>query len=306
MKYLRRTAIITSASAALLWACEAEYAPTSSNGLSDVAMPSVDMDGANARMAKVESGVAETDTTNPGPLSFMAYAYSYAFALPSDAVQPTMEAHRERCLSAGPTVCQVLGSETSARDDRVNASLRLRAEPAYLEEFVSEAVSGVDDAGGELTASNMTSEDLTRQYLDTDARLKAQTTLRDRLQGLLETRNAELADLLEVERELARVQGQIESATTTLAVLRKRVSMSEASFAYRTRSLQSTNSPWAPVARALGNFAETLSYGLAGVLGFVAIMLPWTIFILIPGFFLFRWLWRQRRGRTSKVAASAK
>jgi len=145
-------------------------------------------------------------------------------------------------------------------------------------------------------------QDLTRQILDTDARLKAQTTLRDRLQGLLATRNAELKDLLALERELARVQGQIESATTTLNVLRKRVSMSVVDINYQSQSVAVSQSALAPIGRALKGFVGQFAYGLSNVIEFFAGILPWLIFVIIPGLWVLRRWWRGRNVRPKPKA----
>lgn len=149
-----------------------------------------------------------------------------------------------------------------------------------------------------MTHNSMSSENLTRQILDTDARLKAQITLRDRLQGLLATRNAELNDLLALERELARVQGQIESATTTLNVLRKRVSMSVVDIHYQSQSVAVSQSALAPIGRALKNFVGGFARGLAAVINFLAAALPWLLLVILPAFWLIRRWWRRRSAQT--------
>ena len=69
----------------------------------------------------------------------------------------------------------------------------------------------------------MESEDLTRQIVDTEAAVRARTALRDRLQAILATRPGKLSDLLEVEKELARVQGELDATQSELAVMRTRV-----------------------------------------------------------------------------------
>jgi len=235
-------------------------------------------------------------TNNPTSQSFLAYRYNYGFQLPAKSVGATSKSHADMCLKAGPSKCQVLNSSTSSRnEDNVSARLSLRAQPEWLESFKDDMQSSVEAAKGKMTNSGVSAEDLTRQILDTDARLKAQTTLRDRLQGLLATRNAELKDLLALERELARVQGQIESATTTLNVLRKRVSMSVVDINYQSQSVAVSQSALAPIGRALKSFVGQFAYGLSSVIGFFAGVLPWLIFVIIPGLWILRRWWRGRK-----------
>ena len=117
--------------------------------------------------------------------------------------------------------------------------------------------------------------------------------MRTRLENLLETRNAKLPDLLSLERELARVQQQIESATTTLNVLRKRVSMSEVNINYQTKRKAVTPTSVSPIGRAFKAFTSDFSYAMANVIGFIAAVLPWLI-LIIPGLWLLRRWWRGR------------
>ncbi len=239
---------------------------------------------------------------NPSSQSFLAYRYNYGFSLPAKSVAATAKSHAQICLEAGPNKCQVLNSSTSAYNkDQVSANLSLRAEPNWLDSFKSEIQSSVEAAKGDMTNNSVSAEDLTRQILDTDARLKAQTTLRDRLQRLLATRDAKLNDLLALERELARVQSQIESATTTLNVLRKRVSMSVVNINYQSQSVAVSQSALSPIGRALKGFVGGFSRGLADVINFLAAILPWLILVIIPGLWLMRKWWRGRQIRKSSV-----
>jgi len=253
------------------------------------------IDGSVERVAPAKARNVQ-NSENPTSQSFLAYRYNYGFQLPAKSVAVTSKSHADICLKAGPSKCQVLNSSTSSHnEDNVSARLSLRAQPEWLETFKADMQSSIEAAKGKMTNSGVSAEDLTRQILDTDARLKAQSTLRDRLQGLLATRNAELKDLLALERELARVQGQIESATTTLNVLRKRISMSVVDINYQSQSVAVSQSALAPIGRALKNFIGQFAYGLSNVIGFFAGVLPWLIFVIIPGLWILRRWWRGRK-----------
>lgn len=237
---------------------------------------------------------------NPSAQSYLAYRYNYGFALPASAVAPTSKSHADICLKAGPSKCQVLSSNTSrGSSDFVSASLQLRAEPEWLKVFISDMESSIEEAKGETIHSGVSAEDLTRSILDTDARLKAQTTLRTRLEGLLATRDAKLPDLLALERELARVQGQIESATTTLNVLKKRVSMSVVDINYQTKQKAVSRSAFSPITNSLKQFVGNVAEGVGSVIEFISYVLPWLLFVILPGLWLLRWFWRRRTSKTS-------
>ena len=237
----------------------------------------------------------QPSSENPSSVSFLAYRYNYGFSLPVKSVAKTAKSHAQICMDAGPAKCQVLSSNTNVQsEDYVNARLSLRAEPQWLETFKQDIITSVETAKGELTGSGVQAEDLTRSILDTDARLKAKKVLRTRLENLLETRNAKLPDLMALERELARVQAEIESATTTLNVLRKRVSMSMVDINYQTKTVAISGSSVSPIGRSIKGFVGTFSYALSNVIDFIAAILPWLILIIPSLWFLRRW-WRNRK-----------
>jgi hypothetical protein len=253
---------------------------------------------------KVVNGreVVDSDGADPAGV-YLAYRYGYGLVMPSASVKPTAEKHMQICRDAGPSKCQITGSNSnnySASDIRANLSLR--AEPDWLQTFVTGLKADVAEVDGRIASENTSVEDLTRAILDTDARLKAQTTLRTRLENLLETRDAKLPDLLALERELARVQGEIESATANLKALRARVSMSVVNISYTSETVAVSRSSFNGIKNALEDFMENLMDGLAAVITFFAVLLPWLIFVIIPGLFTLRWFWRRRRAAKPKKA----
>ncbi len=63
---------------------------------------------------------------------------------------------------------------------------------------------------GELKNQTLGTEDVTKQYFDTDSRLKNAHVMEQRLIDILKTKSTKVADLLEVEKELGRVRASIE------------------------------------------------------------------------------------------------
>lgn len=228
----------------------------------------------------------------------LAYAYDATLILPPEAVGDVMAAHRDACAGVGPTVCQVLSASLSADDaDRVSAALSFRAAPDYTSAFRAGLAGEADALGGRLTGETQRVEDLTRQVLDLRARLDAQRTLRDRLQGLLAREGSEVADLLAVEKELARVQGEIESMVSQLRYLEGRVSMNTMTMDYRSIPRAFTPSKRQPLLDAVRDFFGILAESLAGLIRFVAAALPWLVIGLPLGWLAVRGVRRSRRRR---------
>lgn len=71
------------------------------------------------------------------------------------------------------------------------------------------AVAGLEKLGT-VTYRNVEGEDVTDEYVDVEARLKNKKVLRDRLQKLLD-KAEDVKDVLAIETELNRVQGDIDS-----------------------------------------------------------------------------------------------
>jgi hypothetical protein len=81
---------------------------------------------------------------------------------------------------------------------------------------------------GDVDTRTVSAEDVTEAVVDAEARLAALRASRDRLTQLLE-RATSVQDVISVERELARVQGDIESLDARLQALKGQVAMSELS-----------------------------------------------------------------------------
>jgi hypothetical protein len=65
---------------------------------------------------------------------------------------------------------------------------------------------------GEIKNQSISTQDVTKDYYDTQARLGNSQRMEQQLQLLLQHTNGKVSDLLEVERELGRVRGEIEQA----------------------------------------------------------------------------------------------
>ena len=79
---------------------------------------------------------------------------------------------------------------------------------------------------GKVVGRSLRSRDVTEELIDLEARLSNLRALRDRLRIYLE-KTSKLEEILAVERELARVQTEIESLEAKLKVLKDQIAMSE-------------------------------------------------------------------------------
>lgn len=235
--------------------------------------------------AKSGGGTAPSE---PAARQYIAYSHSLGLRLPVKQIEPVMQGHVAACNAAGPSVCIVTNSWFNTySEDEASASLQLRATPNWIETFLNGIDEEAEQANGEVSNRQTTAEDLTVSIIDTDARLNAQQTLQKRLEELLANREGELGDLLATERELARVNGEIDSLKSSLKALMIRVDMSQLSISYETKRNPVSQGALSPVANAFGDFFYNLSRALAAVITAFAGGLPWLILI---GVFLWIWL----------------
>ena len=69
-----------------------------------------------------------------------------------------------------------------------------------------------------------TAQDVTEEYVDLEARIKNTKRLEERILALLENNQGEIKDVIEVERELGRVRGEVERMEGRLRYLSNRTS----------------------------------------------------------------------------------
>jgi hypothetical protein len=208
----------------------------------------------------------------------LAYRYDYRLQAPAKAVPGLMTAHEKACAAAGPSVCQMVGQETHAegRDD-VSGSLTLRATAGWMATFREGITGQAKAAGGKVIADQVDSEDLTHQIVDVGAQIRAKTALRDRLQGLIASRPGKLSDLIDVENELARVQGEIDSAQSELAVMSGRVAMSEVKIAYTSSGVWAPEGTWAPLGQAGRESMSLMVFALSLLIRIAAFTTPFIV-----------------------------
>lgn len=144
---------------------------------------------------------------------------------------------------------------------------------------------------------------MTDQFVDVNAQLVTKRLEEERLQKLLTEQTGQLSDVLEVERELSRVQGEIEQAQGRQRLL-------EHNTAFATIELRASENPqptWAtqgPLPRQMASvlfdsWSVLLSVLRAGLLVGVA-ALPWIGFFGIPAGVA--WWWNRRRRRFARAA----
>ena len=205
-------------------------------------------------------------------------------------VEAAWRAANEVCVAAG---CEVLASTLERDDDRAPAEARLEARiaPEKFDAFLAK-VSGLGTVG----RHERVAEDKTDEVVDVDARLKNMTDFRDRLRQLLATPGAKLKELVEVERELARVQADLDSLASRRKALASQTEKVHVVVMFSARSAVLSNSAWLPVRDALMGAGHVLATSLATLISLFVAVLPWAALLAVAAFAV-RAAWRRRRPR---------
>jgi Ca-activated chloride channel homolog len=158
---------------------------------------------------------------------------------------------------------------------------------------------------GTVTHESQRVEDVTRKYVDTDARLRNLQRTEQRLLGLLEKQASALADVLAVERELNRVREESEVIDAELRTLKEQVSLSTLKLTLvQEPDAADPPSIWTPWRRLGRNVGNILAESLAALMGFGATLvtgflylLPWSPLLALAWLFLRFLVGRRRRSR---------
>jgi hypothetical protein len=219
----------------------------------------------------------------------IAFSHGFVVELPSDAVEAKQQKDIEGCLAAG---CSVLSTRINQmRNGVIEASISVRIAPDRYPAFAA----AIAAPPARLMSHTETAEDKTIPLLDVEKRLDAQTALRDRLSQMLQQAGTNVADLVAVEKQLADVQGTIESETAQRDYLRSITDTVKVDVSYNGVVQQAGPFDLSPIRIALDAFLQTLVESAGTLIVCVAVALPWLPPAVLAGWVL-RWVlvrWRQ-------------
>ena len=234
----------------------------------------------------------------------VAYKYSYAFSLPGAAIPAAQHAHVALCDKLGPAHCQVLGMQSNAgNNEAASGSLKLRVDSGIARRFGDALQGAIGRAGGHADSRSIEAEDVSKDMVDTAARLKQRELLVARLTEVLRAHNGKVGELVEAERSVAAAQEEIDQARGWLGELQARVAMSTIDVNYAAIAPQP-----APVSNTIGdsvaNSAASVVAAFGGLLRLAIYLAPWAMLGILAWFALRRFLprWPTLAGPEERVA----
>ena len=226
---------------------------------------------------------------------FVAVRHDLAVVTAADAVEAAWKAAETACLAAG---CELLASNVARDDERAPAAafLDARLPPEALAPFLAR-LGGLGRIGRHATAA----EDKTAEVVDVEARLRNMAGFRDNLRKLMTTPGARLKDLIDVERELTRVQSELDSLATRRKVLAGETEKVRVTVAFGAQPAVLEAGMWLPVKSAVLRAGHVLAASVATLIGSAVALLPWALVLIVAGLGLRALRRRQRRAAASAV-----
>jgi hypothetical protein len=158
---------------------------------------------------------AQTQTEAPHDVAMLVYTAHVTMAVYQVA----------NALDAIESVARGFGGYLASRND---TQIQIRIPRARFDEALKRV-----EASGDVVHREVSAQDVTDAYVDIEARLKNARAVRDRLQALLE--KAAVKEAIEIQRELERVTGDIESLEGKLKLLANRVAYSTIDVTFEAR-----------------------------------------------------------------------
>ncbi|MCB2087917.1 MAG: DUF4349 domain-containing protein [Sphingomonadaceae bacterium] len=231
----------------------------------------------------------------------IAYVYAYGFRVDRETIPVLQKKHADLCENMGPTKCRILSMEQSGGEGSYTyGSLNLAVAADSARAFGTELAKSAESAGGEQVNAAITGEDLSKQIVDTEARLRARTVLRDRLMEVLRSRKGTVAELVEAERGVAQVNEEIDQARSWLVEMKGRVAFSRMNISYESGQPQSGGF-LDPIRSAVGSIGTILGVVIAALIVLATIAIP--LGLLVWGILYLRRQWRARK-QAGVVASS--
>jgi len=229
----------------------------------------------------------------------IAYSYGFSFRLDRDRIAAVQERHLAACRRLGPALCRVTAMQRGGTgENQSGANLKLQVAAGIADAFGNNLAAIAGEGGGETVDRSITAEDLSRQMIDSEARIRTREVLIQRLTTLLQTRSGNIAQAVEAERAINSAQEELEAARAALADMRGRVAMSAVELSYVARG-PAPDSP-NPILQAFDQVASVSAGSVGAMIVIVGIALPWAllgglVFLAVRAF-------RRRRERAEAPA----
>jgi Domain of unknown function (DUF4349) len=209
----------------------------------------------------------------------IAYTYGYSFRLDAAAIASVQERHLALCRRLGPALCRVTAMQRGEGHGDAAASLNLQVAAPLAERFGRALTTISTDAGAETVDRRIEAEDLSRQMIDSAARIRTRETLIRRLTLLLETRSGNIQQAVGAERAINTAQEELEAARAWLAEMQGRVAMSAIEIGYQDRPAAAA--PVSPIGDSLHQVGALATTSIGAMILLAGVAAPWLLLVVL-------------------------
>jgi Domain of unknown function (DUF4349) len=232
--------------------------------------------GISDAYALTDGTAATVLALQPGPAAASAVApalsrkiiYDAQVTLIVDSVDPVSKKVTALVDAARGYIAELDAAGSPGSQRSMHWKIRVPVE--RFESFVESIV-----ALGELERNNRTSQDVTEQYYDLEARIKNKRNEEQTLNKILQERSGKLEDVLKIEIELSRVRGEIEQLEGKIRVLENLSALATLTLNVRERD------KYAPPAPVVADFstqvARTWDSSLLGLVNQGKALVLWSV-----------------------------
>lgn len=250
-----------------------------------------DMAGAPSQAASANAPESNADTP---ALEGRHIAYSHRYAIEAERakLRAVLEAHAARCAQLD---CVMVSQTFTDENEQMppSGALTVRVARKDRDKF-TEALKGGDSR---VLSQATSAQDMTVQVVDIEARVANLAQLRDRLRKLMSDPKAGIKEAVEIEKQLAQTQGELDSLQAQRRVLAQQTERELFEIGYQARRGAVERGILEPVKSALLNFGRVFMESVGALITLIAAAFVWVVLMAVLVLLLRRW-WRRRKAVT--------
>jgi hypothetical protein len=247
----------------------------------------------------------QATTDESAGLPQIAYTYTIGYSIGTARVAEVQRRHVALCDSLGPARCRIVSMRRDSSDaGATQAALSLLVDARIARPFQDRLDAAAAGSGGSIASRGIEAEDLSKQMVDTAAKIRGKEALAGRLLALLQTHGGKVGELVEAEKAYADTEEELDAARSWLAEMRGRVTMSKIDLSYAGEVTETRNA-WTPLHESLSDAGRLIGTSAAKLLVLLLTALPWLLFLALLLWAARRRGWRLRLPWPRRRAGSA-
>lgn len=244
--------------------------------------------------APAEMGDKSSDEGSPAtsPNITQKVIYTADFKVEVKKYEEGFEAIKKITADVGGFV-----ADSNVEEDSSGAkygTVKIRVPAAKFNDVIS-GIRGI----GKVKSQAEHGYDVTEEYFDLETRLAISKQMEERLVALLKTETNKVKDLLEVEKELGRVRGDIEQMEGHKRFLDDRLQLSTITINIFEPHIY-TSSVFDPVKDAFSSAGELFMSSIGALIKFFAAVIPWLLIGGPAGWLIIKVIKRLRRKKKAE------